>query len=188
MYDQDIQSPADGTSIMLKGDIDEQGNPNVGSVAVLLYPTNISEDQSKTIKVNWINCITPQDYGPVAEDQVVLASYDIDVTDNNLIYFCMNYEEEFVDKETVTVYLFDELWKALPENKTVHIPERNMICADISGQTPYMIAGFAAAEPVRPEIEDKEIEEISLDYGLMTVLLVVIIAVILLVVGLRYIK
>ncbi len=130
-----VELEGTGASVLLDGSIDEQGKPSPGSVAVLLYPQN-----SNYSRIGRIRCIEPQELAVVICNQTVLASYEVDVTSDQT-YFCMNYEGYDIPPETIQIYSvesgdwlpIEDIWK-----------DDSIICGNITGNTPYMIAGFAA--------------------------------------------
>lgn len=144
--------PEGGATVLLKGSLDSENHPTPGTAAVLLYPSNISKNESKLSYIDKIKCIEPEEYAIAHCNQTVIASYEVNVT-SDLSYLCINYQDTGVKPESVTINMNESgIWTPITIADVMNDANKSIICGNITGHTPYMISGFV----LKPEIISAE--------------------------------
>jgi hypothetical protein len=144
MENVSVNMTKDGATVLLQGSIDDKGVPSPNSAAVLLYPEgNATSNTTFGAFVKTIRCIAPEQYAVVACNETIVASYEINVASNHT-FFCYNYEGSSVRPGSIAISkISGDEWLPISQDKIWRDEQSKIICADITGKTPYMISGFA---------------------------------------------
>jgi hypothetical protein len=144
LSDKTYNIPPEGATVVLQGSLDDEDRPTPGTAAVLLFPSN----ESNVTYINNIKCIEPEQYAIVHCNQSVIASYEVDVKADQS-YLCINYAGTDVVPDSITINMNQNgTWAPITITNVLHNVDKSIICGDITGHTPYMVAGFVP----KPEI------------------------------------